>query len=181
MTMRVMFVEDDDTFRSVLTRELNDAGFVVEGHATGRAALDALRTSQPEVLLLDLNLPDVEGLELLEQIRARCAAPVVFLTGRGGVKEAVEAIKLGAYDFLVKPAPLETIEETLRRAVASAASAPSLPTLKVDELEEHALLAALERCAGDKRQAAAEMGVSLRTLYNMLDRFGHKQRFLRQR
>jgi len=118
MKRRLLFVEDDDTLRFVLERELRGMGYDVAAFGSPAAALGALEGERFDVALLDMRLPGMSGLELLDELRKRLPGlPIVFLTGHGTLREAVAAMRAGAYDFLVKPAPLDELELTLTRAV----------------------------------------------------------------
>ena len=115
--IRVAVIEDDATLRRVLTKELTNSGFVARAVGAAAQAADLIREFSPHVAVLDLKLPDGNGLDVLTEVRA--IAPdlqVVVLTGHGAVPDAVEAMRRGAYDFLTKPTRLEVLEETLRRA-----------------------------------------------------------------
>jgi len=115
---RLLFVEDDDTLRFVLERELRGMQYEVAGFAAPDAALASLEGERFDAALLDMRLPGMSGMELMRELHGRLPGlPVVFLTGHGTLREAVEAMREGAYDFLVKPAPLDELELTLRRAV----------------------------------------------------------------
>jgi DNA-binding NtrC family response regulator len=118
MKPRIFFVDDDETLRKVLGRELGEAGFEVRAFASAEGVVEAVREEPPDALLLDLRLPGIDGLELLRRIRAVDeGAQVVVLTGHGAVPEAVEAMRQGAHDFLAKPVRLDVIEQVLRRAI----------------------------------------------------------------
>jgi len=120
MKPRVFFVEDDEVFRKVLAKELEQAGFEVRAFGTGVGLPAAVRDGEPDVVLLDLRLPERNGLDVLRDLQAEDAElPVVMLTGHGAVPEAVEAMRLGAYDFLTKPVPLGVVEQILHRAIGS--------------------------------------------------------------
>jgi DNA-binding NtrC family response regulator len=113
-----LLVEDDATLRHVLAREIEEAGFSVTAEAGCAAAERAARESEHELALVDMKLGDGDGLELLPRLLALDPdLQVVMLTGHGAVREAVTAMRLGAYDFLQKPASLTTLEQALRRAL----------------------------------------------------------------
>ncbi len=118
MKQHLLFVEDDATLRSVLERELQGYGYEVSAHGTGEAALECARDTRFDLALLDLRLPGISGLELLEAVqKLQPGLPVVFLSGHGTLPDAVRAMRAGAYDFLVKPTPLDQLELTLQRAL----------------------------------------------------------------
>jgi DNA-binding NtrC family response regulator len=120
--VRLLLVEDDTTLRRVMTRELTAVGFEVEALPAAEGAAEALARLQASVALVDLRLPGRSGLELLRELReVEPNLQAVMLTGHGGVPEAVEAMRLGAYDFLTKPTPLDVLEQVLRRAAEKAA------------------------------------------------------------
>jgi DNA-binding NtrC family response regulator len=113
-----MLVEDDESLRHVLGRELSRMGFEVTTHATGAGAAERVAAVDPDTLLLDLHLPDVSGLEVLAQVTKKDnRLPVVVFTGQGTVETAVQAMQAGAFDFLTKPVALDVLEHTLRRAI----------------------------------------------------------------
>ena len=116
---RVLFVDDDHALREVLKRELEDFGLDVSAFGEPLAALEHVARTPVDVALIDLRLPGLDGLELLQRLRAIDEAlPVVMLTGHGAVREAVEAMRRGAHDFLTKPVSLEALERILTRAIA---------------------------------------------------------------
>ncbi len=119
---RVLVVEDEDMIRELLEQTLTDEGFRVDVVATGEGALRRLEKSLYDVVLLDLNLPGMHGLNVLS------AAPVtqtdaqfIVMTAFGTVDTAVEAMKLGAFDYINKPFRTEELLLTLRRAVEETA------------------------------------------------------------
>ncbi len=115
--VRLLFVEDDATLAKVLGRELEALGYQVKHLPSADGAVELVRSWAPELALVDLKLPGTSGQELLARLReARPDLQVVVFTGHGGVAEAVAAMRLGAYDFLTKPTPLDVLEQTLARA-----------------------------------------------------------------
>ncbi|MBI5431337.1 MAG: response regulator [Planctomycetes bacterium] len=122
--LKVHLVEDDSTLRTVLARELGALGFEVVAFPTAEGVLDAVRASAPDALLIDLRLPGKSGLELLRELLAQDPmTQVVMLTGHGAVPDAVESMRVGAHDFLTKPARLDVLEQVLRRAAEKRALA----------------------------------------------------------
>jgi DNA-binding NtrC family response regulator len=114
----ILLVEDRDSLRRLLARALADEGYEVVAAATGAEAIRRLGERPFDLVLTDLKLPDHSGLEVLAASRqAQPRAPVVVLTGYGTVGAAVEAMKLGAYDFLEKPLELPDLARLVARAI----------------------------------------------------------------
>jgi two-component system response regulator AtoC len=115
--VRILVVDDDETFRRVLSSELSRRGFDVVTVASGAGAVEkATHGPTPDVILLDLRLPDMDGIEIIRELsRREVLAGVVVLTGHGTIDTAVEAVHLGAADYLEKPCPMEKVEMVVRR------------------------------------------------------------------
>jgi len=115
--IRVLVADDEKNLRELLVRELSRKGHAVEGVADGQAALDRLREDPPDVLVLDMRMPRVEGIEVLRALQEYPEVPqVIVTTGFQEVSTAVEAMKLGAYDYLTKPARIEELDILIRKA-----------------------------------------------------------------
>jgi DNA-binding NtrC family response regulator len=115
---RILIVEDRDSLRRMLERALGQEGYEVTTAADGQAALRLLAERGFDLVLTDLKLPDLSGIEVLaasRQVQPR--VPVVVLTGYGTVGAAVEAMKLGAYDFLEKPLEIDDLSRLIERAI----------------------------------------------------------------
>ncbi len=114
----ILLVDDDATFRQVMAKELSRLGYQVETVATGEEAVRRVATSEPHVVLLDMRLPGMNGLEVLKSIHASApATEVVMLTGHGSIDTAIESIRIGAFDYVVKPCPLDELHIRIQRAV----------------------------------------------------------------
>jgi DNA-binding NtrC family response regulator len=117
---RILLVEDRESLRRMLLRALALEGYEVEAAATGSAGIRRLAEHTFDLVLTDLQLPDVSGLAVLAASRAaQPRTPVVVLTGYGTVGTAVEAMKLGAYDFLEKPVALDDLARLIAGAIAA--------------------------------------------------------------
>jgi DNA-binding response OmpR family regulator len=113
--MRLLLVEDNERFAALLKQGLTAAGFVVDVLGTAEDASEALRTGRFEIIVLDLGLPDRDGLEILAELRRRAdATPVLILTARGGLQDRVTGLQRGADDYLVKPFALEELVARLQ-------------------------------------------------------------------
>ena len=130
--MHVLVVEDEDAIAVPLTEGLTREGFTVTRVATGQAALDA---PVPDVVLLDLRLPDIDGYEVCRRIRARSDVPIIVVTAKGEEVDRVVGLELGADDYVVKPFGLRELVARIR-AVSRRAGRQSFESelLQVDEL-----------------------------------------------
>jgi two-component system response regulator HydG len=116
--MKILLVDDDSAFRHVMSGELRRLGYEVTMAASGEEAVACVERAEPEIVLLDLRLPGMDGLETLKAIRARStSAEVIMLTGHGSIDSAIESIKVGAFDYVTKPCPLDEIQIRVQRAV----------------------------------------------------------------
>jgi DNA-binding response OmpR family regulator len=116
---RVLIVDDEPMVREVLQRYLTRSGFVTNCAGDGEAALAAFDASKPDLVLLDLMLPAIDGFGVFRSIRARAATPVIMLTARGEETERIAGLELGADDYVAKPfSPREVVarvQAVLRR------------------------------------------------------------------
>ncbi len=118
--MRVLVVEDDRDFRELLIEHLSGLGYQVDGASDREEGFDALEDKDYSVVILDLFLPDGNGMDLLSWIKENTPlTEVIVITGHGTIKTAVEAMKLGAYDFLTKPCSLKEVEILVKKALES--------------------------------------------------------------
>ncbi|MFG2292355.1 response regulator transcription factor [Streptomyces sp. NPDC048603] len=131
---RVLVVDDDPTVAEVVTGYLHRAGHTVDRAADGPAALEAAARNAPDLVVLDLMLPGIDGLEVCRRLRAERLVPVIMLTARGDEDDRIAGLELGADDYVTKPfSPRELVlrvESVLRRSrTAAAASADGRPVL----------------------------------------------------
>jgi len=116
----ILIVEDDDEARAAITRVLRARGYRAVEAATGSAALERWAARRPDLVLLDLGLPDVDGLELIRRMRADATTPIVILSGRYEEHEKVEALERGADDYVTKPFGVDELSARLRAALRRA-------------------------------------------------------------
>ena len=145
---QLLVVEDDERIRSALIRALRDRGHAVSSAGTGLEGLRLAVDERPDLVVLDLGLPDLDGRELLRMLRAVSAVPVIVATARDDDESVVRALDAGADDYVVKPFPAGQLEAriraVLRRAagVADAALAPvTVGDLVVDPRSRRVALA----------------------------------------
>jgi len=126
--VKVLAVDDDPELLPLVSYALRQAGYQVVEAATGAAALAAVEAELPDLVVLDVNLPDVDGFEVCRRIRQSSAVPVLMLTVRGEEEDVVRGLDLGADDYLTKPFSPRTLlarmRALLRRATQEGAPAP---------------------------------------------------------
>ncbi len=113
----LLIVDDDSDFRSTVVRRFFRRGFQVHEAASGQEALGMAQRKHFDVAIVDMVMPGMTGLELLAKLREiQCEAEAIMLTGQGTIESAVEAMKLGAYDYITKPFPLADLEMLIEKA-----------------------------------------------------------------
>jgi DNA-binding response OmpR family regulator len=130
----VLVIEDDQDIREAIDRLLSMAGHRVKLCPTALDGLRELSTGSPDVVVLDLNLPDLDGAAVLRRIRASSAVPVVVATARGAESEMIRLLRAGADDYVVKPYSAEQLEARIL-AVLRRHAGPVAMTLTVGGLE----------------------------------------------
>jgi DNA-binding NtrC family response regulator len=116
----VLLVDDEDTIRLFLEKTLRDEGYEALTAATGEEALDLTRSELPDLILLDLKLPDINGIEVLQRVKEEVPEVcVIMLTAFGDIETAVSAIKKGAFDFVSKPVNLEQLLLAVEKGLES--------------------------------------------------------------
>ena len=117
MKTSVLIVEDENLLLNSLRKALSKEGYQVITATSGEEALDSFKANSTDVVLLDVRLPGMDGIQVLQRIKSLdVGVPVVIMTAFSGIKGAVEAIKLGAYDYIAKPFDIEELKFVLARA-----------------------------------------------------------------
>jgi DNA-binding NtrC family response regulator len=117
--LRILIVDDEEELVSALVERLNLRGFQAQGVTSGAAALEYLEDGECDVVLLDVKMPGLGGLEVIRRIKEmRPSLQVVLLTGHGSVKSVEEGMALGAFDYLMKPVKIESLVRILEAAGA---------------------------------------------------------------
>jgi DNA-binding NtrC family response regulator len=144
----VLMVDDDASFRMVMEHELSSAGLEIETLAAGELVENKLLRQPFDVVLLDLHMGQMDGVETLRRIKqVRPFTEVIILTGHGSVEAAVQTLKLGAYDFLAKPCDLDHLESVIRNAARA----------REMRSENFALRQEIHRHEGDRRLIGRSM------------------------
>ncbi len=178
----VLVLEDEPRMRDLLQRALAGWGFSVAVARSGEEGLRQCEAAAPDIVVLDFNLPGIDGLEFFRRLRQKYpAAQGIVLTGFASVEAAKRAVHLDVVEFLTKPCHLGELEQALDRALKrlpsphqpalAAAPPPGTEGMTLDELERQHILAALERNDGNRTATAQELGISRRTLYYKLEEY----------
>jgi DNA-binding response OmpR family regulator len=126
MTARILIVEDEPSLLAILQAAVTHGGFALESVGTGAAAIAAFEQGRFDAVLMDLGLPDMEGADLLRALRERSDLPIIVVSGRGTERDKIDALDLGADDFVAKPflpgELLARIRAALRRHRTQAAA-----------------------------------------------------------
>ncbi|MFC1502396.1 sigma-54-dependent transcriptional regulator [bacterium] len=115
---KILIVDDDPKIRLVLADRLQASGFIICQAHNGKRGLEMVSADKPDLVLLDLQMPEMSGLEVLKRLlKDTPNLPVIILTAHGSIEHAVEAMKLGAYDFLPKPCKPDHILLVVQKAL----------------------------------------------------------------
>jgi two-component system KDP operon response regulator KdpE len=135
---RALLIEDDPNIVDLIRSNLAVRGFDTIVSTDGRQTLQLLETEEPDIVLLDLMLPEADGFDLCRQIRERSSVAVIVVSARGGERDKVTALNMGADDYMTKPFSVEEllarITATLRRTRAGALAEPAPPVITVGDV-----------------------------------------------
>jgi len=158
-TGSILIVDDESTLREVYATHLTEAGYQVQTAGGGKEAMDLIARSQFDLILTDISMPDMDGLQLLRAVRERdLDIPVVLVTGNPRVETAVQALEQGALRYLMKP----ITEEALRQVAADAVRLHRIAALKREAL---AHLGSQGKLVGDRAGLEASFGRALSSLW----------------
>ncbi|MFQ5501337.1 MAG: response regulator [Phycisphaerae bacterium] len=192
---KILVVEDEHRLREMLLRAIPEMGYRATGAGSAEQAIAIMERDPHGIILLDLNLPVMNGIEAMEILHERWPeAGVIIMTGFGDLEAAQQAIRLGVIDFLSKPCSLGDLEKAIDRARRQAPEKPAISdellkddawlepeeglseamatgTISLAEVERNYILAAVARHAGNREAAADELGISVRKLYYRLSEY----------
>jgi two-component system, OmpR family, KDP operon response regulator KdpE len=133
VSTRALLVEDDPNIVDLVRSNLSVRGFDTVVSTDGTRALQLLETEEPDIVLLDLMLPEADGFDLCRQIRERSSVAVIVVSARGGERDKINALNMGADDYMTKPFSVDElmarITATLRRTRATTAAEPAPPVI----------------------------------------------------
>ncbi len=167
----VLLVDDDPVLRAAMARDFRGIGWIVHTAGDCEEALTAAAQTALELAVIDLAMPGRSGLELLTELRAaRPSTQVVVVTGYCSVELAVDAIRLGAVDFLTKPAHRDDILSSLRRGRPALRAVADEPAPSLADAEQLHVDSVLAECEGNVSRAARQLGIHRRSLQRRLRR-----------
>ena len=136
MAKQLLVVDDDALMRRSLSASLTQAGFSVTAAASGEEALHCVQTQRPDLILLDIGLPGMDGLETLRAFRqAATGVPVIFVTARRRELDEVVGLELGADDYITKPFDFDVLLAHLKAVLRRSSTPPSTPTPLLETIE----------------------------------------------
>lgn len=137
---KILLVDDEPHVLELLSVALEDEGYGILKASNGKKALTQLEKEKPQAVLLDIRMPDIDGVQVLRQIRETYkTTSVIMMTAYGAMETVVEATKLGAYDYLTKPLDLEKVKVLIRRALEAQKLAQEVTSLKSNLEEKYKL------------------------------------------
>ena len=164
----LMIVDDDKAFCLRLARAMESRGFVVATASSVAEGLDVIATSPPAYAVIDMRLTDGNGLDVISQLKARRSdARAVILTGYGNIVTAVTAVKLGAFDYLAKPADADEIFNALMATQHDKAALPENP-MSADRVRWEHIQRIYELCGRNVSETARRLNMHRRTLQRIL-------------
>lgn len=167
--IRLLIIDDDEVYCSVLADAFKTRGYDVAIACTEEQAIDAIEQFEPELAVVDLRLDQSSGLHLIKQLKAKDEnTKIVMLTGYASIATAVEAVKLGATQYLTKPANADEILAALAQQRADSTVLPAEQPLSVRRLEWEHMQKILMECDGNISEAARRLNMHRRTLQRKL-------------
>jgi DNA-binding NtrC family response regulator len=173
---RILIVDDEPNVRLMLRTTLESVGYTVAEADDGNRALERVHIDTFDMILLDLLMPRMDGMELLKQLRAAdISTPVVILTAHGSVPEAVAAMKLGAIDFLAKPITPDALRRVVadvverHRLAAAAPDAPSPPVADTPATADHSKRLAFDLARAKRAINTGNFAEAERLLQEIID------------
>ena len=161
MDEHVLLVEDDSSIREITTLGLEQAGYRVTASGDGRDALVRFRQGAFDLVVLDVMLPSLDGLEVCREIRRESSLPIVMLSARGELHDVVVGLELGADDYVTKPFELPELVARIKAVLRRSAAAPTESVIAVNDLEIDPAAFTVRRGGDDIELTATEFRLLL--------------------
>src|SRR5450755_4862999 len=134
----ILVVEDDAAMRTMLREALDEDGYAVETAAGGRAGVERVRQGGIDLVVSDVKMPDLDGLDMLREIKAVSPSPhVITITAFGSIDTAIRAVKLGAFDYITKPFEIDQLILSVEKALAERALRSEVVRLRAEVQRSH--------------------------------------------
>lgn len=169
-----LVVDDDDVFRNRLCRALSQRNWEVSDASSGEQALTIARERSPDLVIVDLKMPGIGGLELIPQLRAiDSSMTIIVLTGFGSIPTAISAMKRGADHYMSKPADADQLLAAFESLRAASAEEPGVPATvpSLARVEWEHMQRVISDCGGNISQAARLLGIHRRSLQRKLSKY----------
>ena len=131
----ILIVDDEPQIRRVMLTTLTSHGYTVVEAASGEEALEKLRSERPDLIILDVNMPGISGIETCAEIRTSSDVPIIMLTIRNSERDKVQALDAGADDYVVKPFGVQELMARIRAALRRSAPGDAAPPFLTDDLQ----------------------------------------------
>jgi two-component system KDP operon response regulator KdpE len=131
----ILIVDDEPQIRRVMLTTLTSHGYTVVEAASGEEALEKLRSERPDLIILDVNMPGISGIETCAEIRTSSDVPIIMLTIRNSERDKVQALDAGADDYVVKPFGVQELMARIRAALRRSAPGDAVPPFLTDDLQ----------------------------------------------
>lgn len=170
--MKILLADDDSVFRSRLAQAMVKREHYVMQAAHGGEAVALVQTEDFDAVILDLKMPQMNGLETLREIMAiRPTLTVMILTGYGSISTAMEAVRLGAKDYLIKPTDVDQILAILQREEDAVPDDATFESPTLERVEWEHIQRVLLDCGGNISEAARVLGLHRRSLQRKLQKY----------
>ncbi|PKL76882.1 MAG: DNA-binding response regulator [Candidatus Melainabacteria bacterium HGW-Melainabacteria-1] len=132
---KILVVDDEASIRQIVEARLNMAGFEVVTAADGEEALEVYRAHRPDLIVLDIMMPRVDGLQVCREIRKQDSVPIIMLTAKGEIPDRINALEMGADDYVTKPFSPRELEARIKAVLRRTLIAPSKPAaIEVEDI-----------------------------------------------
>lgn len=170
--MKILLADDDSVFRPRLAQALVKRHHDVMQACNGVEALELVKREDFDAAILDLKMPQMNGLETLREImNLRAGMPVMILTGYGSIPTAMEAVRLGARDYLIKPTDVDQIIAILQRDDDAGCDEATFESPSLERVEWEHIQRVLSDCGGNISEAARVLGLHRRSLQRKLQKY----------
>ncbi len=155
--MRILICEDEPDIITILSSSLITEGYVVESVATGEELIERFKGTPPDLVLLDVKLPGIDGWEVLDWIRAHSNCPVIMLTAYGRIADKVRGLSRGADDYITKPFKLVEIRARIKAVLRRSVPAEARQSLEIDDVHKVIILRGTKVSLSPKQYALVSL------------------------